>query len=250
MTTQTEVLVLSQQDYRENDSLLKVITKDKGLLTFVAKGLNKINSKNRMGALPYGKSLFFYDEKEGKDLQSLQQAQSIVNRYKIHEDLEKSTCASFLVEISDAILKHEQDFDILAETYDFIDELLNLIETTNQYSHIIVITLIHFLDLFGLRPYVDACVSCGSTQINSISIEEGGFICHNCQHELQSPIYDVQSLKSFRLMGHIKPEHIDAYLKMEAPSLKMIQLLVQFFEYHASQHLNSWEFIQKWTIIK
>ena len=115
MTTQTEVLVLSQQDYRENDSLLKVITKDKGMLTFVAKGLNKINSKNRMGALPYGKSLFFYDEKEGKDLQSLQQAQSLVNRYKIHEDLEKSTCASFLVEISDAILKHEQDFDILAE---------------------------------------------------------------------------------------------------------------------------------------
>lgn len=250
MKTETEVIILSSQDYRESDSLLRVLSKDKGLCTFVAKGLNKINSKNRMGALPYGKSIFLYDEKEGKDIQSLQSAQSLINRYKIHEDLEKSSLASFVVEIADSLLKHEQDFEILEDTYHFIDNMFERIETSKQYAHLLVITLIHFLDLFGLRPYVDACVSCGSSKINSISIEEGGFICHNCQHEFHSPIYDVDSLKQFRLMGRMSDEHIDTYLKFDAPSLRMIQVLIQFFEYHSSQHLNTWEFIQKYTIIE
>lgn len=250
MKTETEVLILSTQDYRESDSLIRCLSKEKGLITFVAKGLNKINSKNRLATLPYGKSLFLYEEKENKDIQSLQSAQSIINRYKIHEDLEKSTCSSFVVEIADSLLKHEQDFDILEDTYHFIDKAFNLIENSNQYNHLLVVTLIHFLDLFGLRPYVDACVSCGSTKVNSISIEEGGFICHNCQHELKSTVYSIEDLKQFRLMGHLNDEHIETYLNFEAPSLRMIQVLVQFFEYHSSQHLNTWEFIQKYTIIK
>ncbi len=250
MKTETEVIILSSQDYRESDALIRVLSIDKGLLTFVAKGLNKINSKNRMGALPYGKSLFFYDEKEGKDIQSLQTAQSLINRYKIHEDLEKSTLASFVVECADTLLKHEQDITILEDSYHFIDRMFDLIEKTESYAHIIIISLSHFLELFGIQPYVDACVSCGSTKINSISIEEGGFICHNCQHEVHSPIFDVESLKQFRIMGRLSDENIDAYLKFEAPSLRMIQVLIQFFEYHTSQHLNTWEFIQKYTIIK
>lgn len=250
MKIETEVIILSQQDYRESDVLIRTISKDKGLITFVAKGLNKINSKNRFATMPYGQSLFLYDEKEGKDIQSLQSGESVINRYKIHEDLEKSSCASFVVEMSEQLLKHEQDPNLILDSYHFINRMLELIESTHAYAQIIVVTCTHYLDMMGLRPYVDACVSCGSTQINSISIDEGGFICHNCQHELQSAIYDVHNLKTFRIMGHIKDENIEAYLKMEAPNLRMIQVLIDFFEYHTSVQLNAWEFIKKWTIIK
>ncbi len=109
MNDTSNVLVLSQSEYKESDALVRVLSKELGLVTFIAKGLSKINSKNRMGCLPYGESSFMYDLNELSNLQVLHTAQSLSPNLKIHEDLEKSSIAALVVELSELLLKNETD---------------------------------------------------------------------------------------------------------------------------------------------
>lgn len=250
MNDQSTVMVLSQTEYKESDALVKVLSKELGLVTFIAKGLSKINSKNRMGCLPYGESLFMYDLNELSNLQVLHTAQSLFPNLKIHDDLEKSSIASLVVELSELLLKNETDSLIIETYYSYLKQTFNLLSSTDQHRHLLAYILISFLNYYGIAPQVDECVICGSTQINSIATEEGGFICQNCQRELQSPLYSLEILKDFRVVGKLNSENITRYLSYQAPSSTLIRILVDFLKFHTGHPLKSWEFIEKCSIIK
>lgn len=250
MKDQTEVIILSSSDYKEADAMLRVLSKEFGLRTFIAKGLNKINSKNRMACLTYGTSLFHYDLNEMHDLQILQSAESLHNRYLISEDLEKSSIASLVSELTELLLKNETEHALLDEYYDYLNQVLDLITNSEKPYHLLAYILIQFLNHYGISPMVDACVVCGSTKVNSISIDEGGFVCHDCQPELQTTIYDVEALKDFRIIGKLNPQNIEAYLNYKAPSKVVVNVLVEFLEFHTGHHPKAWDFIEKWSIIK
>ncbi len=70
MNDTTQVIVLSQMDYKENDALIKVFSYDYGLMTFLAKGIRKINSKNRSICMPYSISEFMFNYHESSQIQS------------------------------------------------------------------------------------------------------------------------------------------------------------------------------------
>ena len=58
--------VLAQNDYKDNDLLLQVLTKEYGILSLVAKAAKKINSKNHF--LPLCLYEFIIDYKDGKTI--------------------------------------------------------------------------------------------------------------------------------------------------------------------------------------
>lgn len=250
MNDQTEVIVLSLTDYKEKDALVKVFSKDKGLLTFVARGLNAMESKNRMACLPYGLSEFLYDDHETKGLQNLKSAQSLELRYKIQEDLEKSSIASLVVELSELVLSSSVDTVDLERYFNYLNQFFHLLNHESKPKHLLAYALFNFLDTYGISPQVDGCVLCGSSQINSILIEEGGFICHECQHETQSPIYDVETLKDFRVIHKVNENNLMDYLQYREPKPVVLKILMDFLEFHTGHMPKAWEFIQKWSIME
>lgn len=249
MNDNSQVIVLSQMDYKENDALIKVFSYDYGLMTFLAKGIRKINSKNRSICMPYVISDFMFNYNETNQIQSLLQGQIVQNHYKIHEDLEKSGVASLCVELIENLIHDESDQKILHEHYAFTKFLLDQIETKLKLNAILAFMLSAYMDYYGISPHVDSCVLCGSTKINSISIEEGGLICNDCQLEIHSPIYTVEFLKEFRLSQRVNQENFENYSAYKDVSHELILLLVKFLEYHTGVTLKSWEFIRKWSII-
>jgi len=249
MNDVTQVIVLNQMDYKENDALIKAFSYEYGLMTFHAKGIRKINSKNRSICMPYTISEFMFNYKENNQIQSLLQGQIIQNHYKIHEDLQKSGTASLCVELIENLIHDENDYDVLHEHYNFTKFILDQIENKNSLNAIMAFMLTSYMIYYGISPHVDSCVLCDSTKINSISIEEGGLICSDCQMELHSPIYSVEFLKEFRLSQKINQANFENYLAYKDVSHDLILLLVKFLEYHTGITLKSWEFIRKWSII-
>ena len=250
MNDKTNVIVLSSTPYREADALIQVFSWDYGLMTFIAKGLQKINSKNRLICLPYGEAEYQFDLKDDSNLQLLHEGQILQSNHTIHDHLEKSSLAALLVELSVLLVRNETEPAATQAYYDYLKETFRLIAASDKHTHLIVYVLIQFLNTYGIAPQVDGCVLCGSTQVNSISLEEGGFICKDCQKELHSPIHPLEILKDFRVVNKLDPSNIERYLAYPAPSRTLIRILVDFFKTHTGHVLKSWDFIEKWSIIE
>ena len=48
-----EAVILKQQDYRENDALITVLSREHGKLGFVCRGIRKMASKNAVSCMPF-----------------------------------------------------------------------------------------------------------------------------------------------------------------------------------------------------
>ena len=59
-----EAVILKQQDYRENDALITVLSREHGKLGFVCRGIRKMASKNAVSCMPFVLSELMFEYKE------------------------------------------------------------------------------------------------------------------------------------------------------------------------------------------
>ncbi len=249
MNDTLEVIVLNQNDYKENDGLIKTFSLEKGLVTFIAKGILKSESKNMAACLPFSKSSLTYDEKEGSGLQILHSASLIQSHHALREDIDKQTIMSIISELTEQVLKDNYDPHLVQEIHEIYLQCLSTVEKSDKYAHVLAYFLVSALIWLGVEPQIDECTLCGDNQINSISIDEGGFICIKCQKEIQSQIYSSEFLYAFRIVNKVKPDNFIRYLNYQAPDKQLIDYLYDFMRYHTNISLKSWVFLEKWSII-
>lgn len=244
-----DAIILSQSDYKENDALIKTLSDQKGLITFIAKGLLKSESKNASACLPYTESTLSYDDKEGSSLQILHSASIISTHRALREDLSKQAVMAVISELTEQLLKENADLALIKDVVKVYRMALQTVETTDKYHHVIAYFLVSALSWLGVEPQVDECTLCGDSQINSISMEEGGFVCVNCQKEIQSPLFTTEFLYAFRVVNKVNSENFGRFLNYTAPDKTLIEFLYNFMTYHSNISLKSWVFLEKWSII-
>jgi DNA repair protein RecO (recombination protein O) len=249
MNDKTTVIVLSQVVYKEQDALVKVLSLEHGLMTFLAKGIQKMQSKNRGFVQPYNVYQYHFDFKSVSQLSLLKHAELIQSHHHIQGDLLRSSIASLLVELTEFLLRNESNTNLISTYFTYLKQQLQRVDTEHQLMPIIVLALVHFSHQYGIEPQLDACVLCDDTRINSFSIEEGGFICASCQTHIHSPIYTPSFLRSLRISNRVSEDHFEQYKNEFEPSTDLIKLWFQFIEYHTGIQLKSWEFMRKWSII-
>lgn len=235
-------IILKQQDYRENDALLTVYVHEIGKMTFVAKGIRKMQSKNAAACLPFTEAEFLYDHKEGSSIQALHQASILKSHRRIREDFKKNCYALTVCEIVEKIL-NENEFDELSEaclklTLDGLDE------NTNDNLYLAFFTA-QMLKVMGIEPQVDECVLCGSLKVNGVAMEEGGFVCENCGNEVKIMKLPVSALRQFRLLNRASLEHFEILKGYEPYSDEIVALMIDFLCYHSGIRLNSWQLYNK-----
>lgn len=96
-TTEVEGIVLSVQDYRESDGIIRLLTQDK-ILSILARGIQKQTSKNRMITAVFSHVRYTIEQKEN-GLSLLYYGNVIDSHYKIMEDLMKSSICFVLAEV-------------------------------------------------------------------------------------------------------------------------------------------------------
>lgn len=249
MNDRLDVVILKVTDYKEHDALVSTVSADYGVMTFIAKGLLKPESKNASACQPFSEASLTYDQQEGKGLQVLHSASLIASHRSLREDLSKQSAMAVIAELCTHILDDNYDRQLSLDVYRTLLMCIESLETSDKVLQVLSFFMVRTLEWLGIEPQVDECTVCGDTKINSISMDEGGFVCQDCQKELQTPIFTSEFLYAFRVVNKVNLTNFKRYLGYQAPSFELLDYLHDFLIFHGNLSLKSWAFLKKWSII-
>lgn len=222
-----DVFSLRQTDYKDYDAIVNAISKDGEYFTFFARGIRKPTSKNASALQPFVLSNVQYF-KSNKDMYLLKSAAPIKNYYEDFHDYDQMIAAHIIAEVIGDIS------NLLNETN---KDIYNLLIDSLYYVKSIDIKLLlssflsQVMKQIGLQLVCDECAVCGSKQINYISLEHGGFICHHCLIDNNKAIYSLDILKMFRLIHKVSYEDLE---NVECEHEVLDDLLMIMYEFYVS----------------
>lgn len=168
-----EGLVLSLQDYKDNDGLAKIATPE-GIVTFYAKGVQKQGSKNRRIVLPASRvRLEYLPQYSGEFL------------YLMHGDLLASyQDRPWPMEVQAANAMTEfflLQYGMSQDRYTVLEKAWQAFSSNRQQEGIAALAWLikDVLKSEGIGMEVDCCTLCQARDsIAGISMESGGFVCN------------------------------------------------------------------------
>lgn len=240
MNDQTVGFVLKEVPYQEKAVIVSLLTKE-GKISFIAKGIRNINSKNAAALQLFTKVEVEYDHREGKELQVLKRAKPLCFYRHVYSDLQISSMASVLVDIVDRLVVLNEDTSNL---YTLIEKSFDLWESNEKANMIFVLSLSTLLQEFGFEPNMDACVHCGKQEVVSFSSKEGGFLCADHAQELRNPMMKVNQLKTLRMAFKARLEHYDLLKNKIDFGHQEIHFALDLFRQHAGLSLKSFDFYE------
>lgn len=191
------VTIIKSVNYSEADKVLTVFGRERGKFTLFAKGIRKINSKNRgnMQTLSTSKVSFF----EGKGMPLLTESE-LVNTL----DLENLNVAN-VKRILFMLNKFLQEGDSYPELFDSLQNALKKelnLEATNKVRII-------FLKEMGFLEDFSNCRYCGEKDdIAYLDKKNFALVCKNCYTK-----YGGKSLGELPYESKVLTESLDYYIK-------------------------------------
>ena len=186
MRDKIRALVLSIEDYRDNDLMLKCLSKNEGFVTIISKSAKKISTSSHY--YPGNIYEFIIDLKDNKTMYLSLGNKLIKNYY----DINNLKLLAFKNVLFELCLKSKELY--VPDLYTNLEILLQQISDENMY--LLGTLFISFcLRLHGLSPQVDGCVVCQNKKVVGISQSLGGFVCEN--HLLSNKRLDAEVLKKF-----------------------------------------------------
>lgn len=229
--TTIEGYVYSSNDYRDSDKMVSVFTKE-GPVSFLARGINKYENKNRGLILPltYGHFTLEKGKAGGLTLK-----EGVADSYVDPKgDFTMLAFISFLGELTNKA----SFFPDNEEVFVFLDAAIKSINKISIYTNSILF-LSHILSIFGYSPNVDGCLECGrKTDIVSFSFLDGGYYCAD---HIQN---ESERLSSYRLkmIRYLFKSGLADYDRVSFPDDEAkwaLHQLALYAEDIASIHLNS-----------
>jgi len=156
-------IVLRRTDFRENDQLVSLLTREKGKISALARGVKKITSKNS----PYLEP-FFYIETEiipGREVKHITKVSGLDVFKNIRADLAKSVLAARAINIVDnLILENERD----ASVFEFLLDWLKFLDMNKTGSAFFSGFVARLLKIIGFSPVLKKCVVCGNRRLSPV----------------------------------------------------------------------------------
>ena len=194
-----EGIIIKQMDYKENSKLIYILTKD-GLVSLEAKGANSLKSKNGSYSKLLTKICCSY---RGHTLTT---GKVIDNFTNLKTDVKRYSVAVSVLELSYTLAPHITNFDTF---YNFVSNILDLINTKEEYSIYERIFRIKSLYLLGIAPVLSKCVKCGKKQVLiGFSMDDGGMLCMDCVSDMKH-LKTGKYIELFRYLYFAKLDNID-----------------------------------------
>lgn len=202
----TEAIVLRRTDYSEADRILTLYTPAYGKRRAIAKGVRKTSSR-------LGGHLELFTRvnlllAEGRNLDTVTQAE-IINPYRaMREDLERVSLAYYIAELLDKLTTDDEGqspaYGLLAETLDGLAAPLPEL-AVRRFE-------LGLLGLLGYRPYLFQCAECQEdlTEAADRWTPLGGMLCNRCAPATPSAV--PISLSAFKALRFIQRESLENVL--------------------------------------
>jgi len=237
MVVSTPAIVISKLKYKDNDLILKLLTRELGVCNFLVRNPA---GKKRNKIINYFQPLTILNiEFENRNKSNLNYLKDVEIEYvfkSIHFDIKKSVVVLFISEILNKILNFQEKDELL---FDFISDSFILFDKKkSQNFHLFF--LIHLTKYFGLFPQTD------NIEGLYFDLEQGVFRFENPpKHYIAGTNLDVFK----RLLG-IKFDQLNDISITNNMRRDLIDDIITYYKYHfeSFSNLKSIDVIRKTLI--
>ena len=231
-------IIVNETNYGETSKILNVITKEKGLISLMAKGCKNIKSPLRSAAskLTYGTFIIYYKENKISTLKEITVLDNFIN---IKKDISKISYATYILELSEGVIKQNNNkhiFELLIQSLKKINEGFDPLVIMN-------ILELKYLNYLGVMPVIDACTICGKkTNIVTLSSYKGGYVCKNCY--TNENIVSDKTIKLIRMFYYVDIEKISKIDISQKSKNEINIFLDDYYSRYTGLYLKSKKFIK------
>ena len=151
MQIKTKALVISSLKYGEADLLVRCFTQEKGLVSFMLKGIRKSKKGKLRVSMFQALSLLQLDAtyRDHKNLQYIKEAKVIKAYQTLHTNIYKSTIIMFLAEVLKDSIQEEERNEAL---FDFLEKHFLYLDNANQFKNFHLQFVVKLTQFLGFYP--------------------------------------------------------------------------------------------------
>lgn len=220
MFLKTDGLVVRQVNYKDNDQILTVLTKEHGLMTLKARGVRSRSSrlKGACQLLAYSEFTAF----ENRGFHTIDEANAIQMFPELRTDIELLSLASYFAQVAEVLSQEDMpNPELLSLTLNALYALCRRLCTPELVKAAFELRA---ACLGGYTPELSGCAVCGDPEPDRFDVRGGILCCASCSagEGLRLPVSpgslaamrylvscDAKRLFSFRLEGRAVKELCD-----------------------------------------
>ncbi|MDK2980663.1 MAG: repair protein RecO [Chloroflexota bacterium] len=208
-----EALVIAHKEYGEADRFVRLFSLQNGKLNTLAKGVRKMQSRKAAHLEPFTHAALVLAR--GHTFWIITQAETVNAFPAIREDLDKTTDASYIMELVDKISTEGQAepslFRLALETMGRINDNADTYNCMRYFE-------LRFLDITGFRPELQNCVACKKeiqAEDQYFSPLQGGILCPQCGRMDNTAI--AANVDTLRYLRHFQRSNYRSVENLEIP---------------------------------
>lgn len=223
-------VVLRTYKLRESDRIIVFMTEHHGKVRAVARGVRKGSSKfgGRLEPLSHVALLL----NEGRELDSVSQAESIDHFRTVREDLDRMSAGVAMLEAVDQLAQEREPNPRLYQM------LVGALRTLSARPAPLLVPAFYWkvLAASGVHPQLEECVSCSETEgLAAFDLHEGGVLCRACRRGV--PISAGALALMRRILGG---DLVSALSEPASPTVHEVEVLAtKAFEHHIERRLRA-----------
>ncbi len=176
---QTEAIVLRTFDLADQDRIVVLLTRDRGVLRGVAKGARKFGSRFGSSLEPMSVVRAFYYEKERKDLVTVSNCDLIESFFDVQKDLKVAFTLGYFAELIEEFSPGRSADDVL---YRLLLAILRCLAAGGDVGTLAGYFEAWFLHINGFLPDLSHCKQCRKELSGEawLSPKRDGAYCGDC----------------------------------------------------------------------
>lgn len=238
---QVEAVVLTVRNWGEADRLVRVFSREQGLITAIAYGARRPRSQLAGGLQPFVQAQLSL--LAGKQLEAVKQCDIVRSFQPLREDLPRMAYAGFLAELTAELCPERQ---AEPQVYELLLDAFRAMEVRNPR----LVALAASWQLFalaGLAPAYACCLQCGSVLSWPAAFEAGagGGVCAGCHTSGQGVPFQEAAAELLGRFLQLDWKNLPDFRVSRQALLMLEELLLAYVESHVERPLRSTQFIRQ-----
>lgn len=240
MERETLAVVIRTVDYKDNDRMVTLLTKEYGRMSARIRGAKKPTSKLFSASSLFCCGDYSFFEKNGR----YGVKGCVIRRtfFGLQDDYDAYTAACFIADVIDKVV---QEDDVPSGLFTLTVNTLYALDTgAAPVGTVLCYFLQRLLYIEGVYPSLTVCAVCGgSSPFVRFSVEHGGALCKRCARDHGGTVIDDAFFCALRQLAHTAAKDLSSINISNDVQKRLSAVLIAYLEYMIQRPFKTARFI-------